>query len=65
VICISKPLKLIPFEDLSPPARSSPNKKIKYNKILTYIFVINISGNSSFGTPVLRKTPRDANGKGV
>ena len=33
----------------------SPVKKIKYNKILTYNFAINISGNSPFGTPALTK----------
>jgi hypothetical protein len=38
-----------------PPTQSPPNKKIKYNKILTYIFAINISGNSPFGTLALRK----------
>ena len=48
-----------------PPARSPPNKKIKYNKILTYIL------RSIFleipHLELLRwwKTPRDTNGKGV
>jgi hypothetical protein len=48
-----------------PPARSPPNKKIKYNKIFTYIL------QSIFleipHLELLRwwKTPRDTNGKGV
>jgi hypothetical protein len=48
-----------------PPARPLPNKKIKYNKILTYILRSIFLEIPHLELPRWWKTPRDTNGKGV
>jgi hypothetical protein len=48
-----------------PPARSPPNKKIKYNKILTYILRLIFLEIPHLELPRWWKMPRDMNGKGV
>ena len=48
-----------------PPARSPPNKKIKYNKILTYILRSIFLEIPHLELPRSWKTPRDTNGKCV
>ena len=48
-----------------PPARSPPYKKIKYNKILTYILRSIFLEIPHLELPRWWKTPRDTNGKGV
>jgi hypothetical protein len=47
-----------------PPARPPPNKKIKYNKILTYILWSIFLEIPHLELPRWWKTPRDMNGKG-
>jgi hypothetical protein len=48
-----------------PPPRSPPNKKIKYNKILTYILQSIFLEIPHLELPRWWKTLRDTNGKGV
>jgi hypothetical protein len=48
-----------------PPARFPLNKKIKYNKILTYILRSIFLEIPHLELPRWWKTPRDTNGKGV
>ena len=48
-----------------PPARSPLNKKIKYNKILTYILRSIFLEIPHLELPHWWKTLRDTNGKGV
>ena len=48
-----------------PPAESPPNKKIKYNQILTYILRSIFLEIPHLELPRWWKTPRDTNGKGV
>ena len=48
-----------------PPTRSPPNKKIKYNKILTYILWSIFLEIPHLELPHWWKMQRDTNGKGV